>query len=398
MLWWLLKSLVIAVCVVGSNAVLWSYSPGNITACQGDDVTIPWSFTSMPNETVISITWFVKFNVNVFQRNGGVRTLFASLTEGEFFPHSRQHVQFVPSAGLRLQNVTVNDTGLYSVHVSTVDSADNVISYSLSADLNVAAPPVLSGGQLKARRHSAPVLDDVTGVEHVILECGHFIDRGEPPVTVTWRTPSGAVYTNVNYVDGCFLLPLQTVESGSYTCSLTYQSLSRGCLASDSVLLGEAIVYVDENGKWAVREANEGELIAELKSQVQILHQGDQQLKSQVQNLTHNQQILRQENQELKSQFQTLHEEDQELKSQVQNLTHNQQMLNKEDEELKSQVQNLTHNQQILRQENRELKSQVQTLTHNLDIVHQEDEKLKSQDQNLAHRLNQLEKQMINEG
>ncbi|XP_025078913.1 angiopoietin-related protein 7-like [Pomacea canaliculata] len=275
MLCWLVKTLTIVVLVAGSNAVLWSSSPHSILACDGHEVTIPWSFTLIPNETVISITWFV-------ERNDGTKNLFSSLTEGEFFSPSRQHVQFVPNAGLRLQNVTDSDTGVYSVHVSTLDGAGHVTISNRSAAVQVTAPPVLSGGQFLARHRSAPEKDDVTGVWHVILECGQFTDRGRPPVTVQWRTPSGAVYTDVNYQDGYFYLPLQAVELGNYTCSASDESLAGGCLGTDSELLGEATVSVDQNVKLAVMEANQNELIRE----GQILRQENQELKSQVQNLT----------------------------------------------------------------------------------------------------------------
>lgn len=51
---------------------------------------------------------------------------------------------------------------------------------------HITAPPVWSGDQLVARRSSGPVRDNVTGTWHVTLECGHFLDRGQPPVNVEW--------------------------------------------------------------------------------------------------------------------------------------------------------------------------------------------------------------------
>ncbi|PVD18277.1 hypothetical protein C0Q70_20826 [Pomacea canaliculata] len=262
-----------------SSALVWSSSPEvkeNITACAGDDVSIPWSFTTSPTETVIGITWFL-------ERHDGIRTILSSIIDGEFFSLSRQHVQLVPNAGVRLQNVTVRDTGLYSVHVSTSDDAGHVTINNRSAAVEISAPPVLSDGQFLARRRAAPARDDVTGTWHVVLECGQFTDRGQPPINVQWTSPSGTVHTDVNYQDGYFLLPLQAVETGNYTCSLTGSSPARRCLASDSILLRETAVYVDdENVKWTVMEANQREFI----EKEERLRQENEALKSQVQNLT----------------------------------------------------------------------------------------------------------------
>lgn len=97
------------------------------------------------------------------------------------------------------------------------------------------------------------------------------------------QSPSGSVHTDVNYQDGYFLLPLQAVETGNYTCSLTGNSPARRCLASNSTLLRETTVYVDdENVKWTVMEANQREFI----EKEERLRQENEALKSQVQNLT----------------------------------------------------------------------------------------------------------------
>lgn len=69
----------------------------------------------------------------MFQGSDGQRTVFASLTEGEFFPLSRQNVQFVPNAGFRLQNASLNDRGNYSVNVNTLDGTGHVTRSTRSA-------------------------------------------------------------------------------------------------------------------------------------------------------------------------------------------------------------------------------------------------------------------------
>lgn len=97
------------------------------------------------------------------------------------------------------------------------------------------------------------------------------------------QSPSGVIYSDIHYQNGYFLLPLQTVESGNYTCSFLEQGPARRCNATDSIVLGEATVYVDgDNVKWNVMEANERELIEKEK----ILRQENQVLQSEVQNLT----------------------------------------------------------------------------------------------------------------
>ncbi|XP_025078912.1 angiopoietin-related protein 7-like isoform X2 [Pomacea canaliculata] len=267
---WAYRSLTVVLFTAASNAILWSPSPEveNITACVGDDVSFPWSFTTSPSETVIDITWFLE--------NGGNRTPFASLISDEFFSLSRQHVQFVPNAGFLLQNATVNDTGLYSLHIDTVNGTGHVTTSNRSAFLEVWAPPVLFGGQLVARHRAAPVRDDVTGTWHVTLECGQFTDRGQPPVVVEWRTPSGAVHKDAVYQGGYYLLPLQSVETGNYICTLSHENQSRRCLGNDHEVEGVASVYIaDVTAEVAMLKANQSELINE-----------NQELRSQVQNLT----------------------------------------------------------------------------------------------------------------
>nr|KAG5688551.1 hypothetical protein BaRGS_010186 [Batillaria attramentaria] len=53
-------------------------------------------------------------------RDGGDEFVLATLVMGSFFPApgSPVHVQYIPIAGIRLQNVAVTDAGIYSVHVN----------------------------------------------------------------------------------------------------------------------------------------------------------------------------------------------------------------------------------------------------------------------------------------
>lgn len=91
-----------------------------------------------------------------------------------------------------------------------------------------------------------------------------------------WQTPSGAVHKDAIYQGGYFLLPLQSVETGNYICTLSHENQSRHCLGNDHEVVGVASVYIaDVTAEVAMLKANQSELINE-----------NQELRSQVQNLT----------------------------------------------------------------------------------------------------------------
>lgn len=73
------------------------------------------------------------------QKTDGRVTVFASYTNGQFFSLPRDHVQFLPNAGLVIQQATVNDTGLYSVHVNSFDGSGRVSVSNRSALVQVSS-------------------------------------------------------------------------------------------------------------------------------------------------------------------------------------------------------------------------------------------------------------------
>nr|KAG5690540.1 hypothetical protein BaRGS_014673 [Batillaria attramentaria] len=77
-------------------------------ACTGQKVTFPWTFNVTSSEKVVDIEWH--YNAD---------SLLASYVYGNFLPvpTARQQVHFRPNAGLEIRNVTVADSGVYSVFV-----------------------------------------------------------------------------------------------------------------------------------------------------------------------------------------------------------------------------------------------------------------------------------------
>ncbi|KAK7455346.1 hypothetical protein BaRGS_00039467, partial [Batillaria attramentaria] len=150
-------------------------------------------------------------------------------------------------------------------------------------------------GSLTVTQNRAAVVDDVTGELHVDISCGTFTDLGQPPVNVVWQTPSGDLLKSTSYADGRFHLLLENpVTGGNYTCRLSSDSHTAGCLPSSDPLRGQATLVVNEQiARLTLLEANQAALakqnredINHLEAQNAILTQHVHGLQNQNANLT----------------------------------------------------------------------------------------------------------------
>ncbi|KAK7491082.1 hypothetical protein BaRGS_00017646, partial [Batillaria attramentaria] len=82
-----------------------------VTACEGDTIPLVWTFATDPGEHVMDVEWY-------FHAPGVSDEIIATFVAGNFFktPSSRQKLEFLPNAGIRLLNVSQSDFGTYSVH------------------------------------------------------------------------------------------------------------------------------------------------------------------------------------------------------------------------------------------------------------------------------------------
>ncbi|PVD36197.1 hypothetical protein C0Q70_03172 [Pomacea canaliculata] len=166
------------------------------------------------------------------------------MVSGHFLSRAlRPRLTPVPMAGLNVSGVSAANTGNYTVVVNYINggksttetqtlrllvasegclqSRDNMLAWissacALTSRLSPVAPK-LDSGRLEVRHLPNATLSPL----HAQLSCGQFVNLGQPPVSVTWLTPSGENTTSTSSGNGTFLLSLQNpVEGGNYTCMI----------------------------------------------------------------------------------------------------------------------------------------------------------------------------------
>ncbi|KAK7474926.1 hypothetical protein BaRGS_00033813, partial [Batillaria attramentaria] len=121
---------------IASTALEWTSSASfpngtKMEACTGQKVTFPWTFNVTSSEKVVDIEWHYNAAVST-------DSLLASYVYGNFLPvpTARQQVHFRPNAGLEISNVTVADSGVYSVFVfilGDIERQEQIVMLDVSA-------------------------------------------------------------------------------------------------------------------------------------------------------------------------------------------------------------------------------------------------------------------------
>nr|KAG5709745.1 hypothetical protein BaRGS_027770 [Batillaria attramentaria] len=166
---------------------------------------------------------------------------------GSFFaaPSFTTHVEFIPNAGIRLHDVSVSDTGTYSVHVN-LDVHGSIVREIQNAEVKVSDQPLTTDGQLHVKMLPQAAYNISIQQFQVQLSCGDFLPEWMPKVSVLWKTPSNKTLPSTSMDNGRFLLSVPNpVVSGEYTCVLDDTSPASLCVDSDSPLKQGATTSVD---------------------------------------------------------------------------------------------------------------------------------------------------------
>ena len=103
----------------GLHSAHWTTSVRNgdaFYACQDSRITIPWQFATSQGDTINDIQWYF---------SGRSEELIAVEASDAFvpLPAFATRLQQIDNAGLILSNVTVGDTGRYSVEVNGFEAS-----------------------------------------------------------------------------------------------------------------------------------------------------------------------------------------------------------------------------------------------------------------------------------
>ena len=146
-------------CGPGYSCYRWSASLANRAvkyACAGDDVIFPWAVTLSPGETLLTVQW------NYQGRSDEILAVFDS---GLFVlsPAFSSRVSHVTSEGISLSDVSVGDSGRYSVLVTVRDGGGDKVTLWHLAELRLPGEWLCvwpsQGGAGGAGRSSVSVLD-----------------------------------------------------------------------------------------------------------------------------------------------------------------------------------------------------------------------------------------------
>ncbi|PVD39511.1 hypothetical protein C0Q70_02145 [Pomacea canaliculata] len=207
-------------------------------ACPGDTVTLPWSLVTTSSETVNDVEWY-------FAEGGGNNTLIASYIQGELLlSHSeRQHLAFVPNAGLKVSDIAPEDFGQYSVRL-VINSNSSFATKGGYVFVRLPEPPAVSDRLLRARILPSAVQE--SGQWHVQLSCGRFNSRGSLKFSVRWKTPSGQVLNSTYSETREDILTLPNpVEEGNYSCFLDVQDPTAKCAFVSPTMMTSSNLHIN---------------------------------------------------------------------------------------------------------------------------------------------------------
>ncbi|KAK7111148.1 uncharacterized protein [Littorina saxatilis] len=239
-----------------------------LEVCSGDPVKLYWYFNLTQGERLKVIEW-------KHQARGKHGHLVASYEEENFVPTAdfSGRVSHGGTGAIELSCATVLDTGRHTVVVTTVDAAQSLSVHRRSVAVMINDSPKTKSGGLETRQEQKAFHDATTKEWHVRLSCGHFSDRGHPPLDVVWKTPDDGQLSSSDFSDGHFhLLVPNPVKGGNYSCGLPSNTPANKCLPQRSALYTDVTVYVDEvSARFALQEAQLQALKMQVENESQLL-------------------------------------------------------------------------------------------------------------------------------
>ncbi|XP_070173619.1 tenascin-R-like [Littorina saxatilis] len=225
------------------EAYQWKGGPedkATIKACLGGSASFTWSFVTGRGETILGRDWW-------FQESDNEKTQIATYQNNHFYATDRTRFTLLHNAGLSVHDARLQDSGNYSVRVEIHQANSSLASVWRTVTLSVAdKAPATKDGALYVTLNDV-VRDDVTEDWTQQLHCGQFVDIGQPPVDVVWKTPSGEVRKSSYQDNGTFVLSLSSpVQGGIYSCQLAPSAPAVRCLNANSPLLAAAQLNVDD--------------------------------------------------------------------------------------------------------------------------------------------------------
>nr|QBA18389.1 VIgL family C1q-related protein 7 [Littorina littorea] len=207
----------------------WTFQPDTMVySCTGKQVTLPWEFKTDDEESVLQISWIFG---DVFDS-----VLVATVSFDTFVPTEAylQRVHHVTNGGLYLRDVTMKDSGNYTVEVNT-EKHGTLSTSRHSVFLQVGDGLMTQGNELKVKQDPRALWDDSTAQWVIRLICGTFTFMGQPNIHVIWTTPEGETRSSTYYEDNNFYLTLLSpVEGGNYTCLIPIHLLPDICANTSS--------------------------------------------------------------------------------------------------------------------------------------------------------------------
>ncbi|XP_070173740.1 uncharacterized protein [Littorina saxatilis] len=261
------------------EAYQWDGGPedkAKMTACLGGKASFPWSILT-GSETIVNTAWS-------FQAPDKEKTIIATYESAHFYAVDTVRFGFLANAGLSIRFARPQDSGNYSVQVQLQQAkSSELVLAEKTVTLSVTdLPPTTQDGSFYVTLSDA-VRDDVTQDWTLQLHCGQFVDLGQPPVDVAWKTPSGEV-RNSSYRDNdTFVLSVSSpVQGGNYSCRLPPSAPAVRCLTATSPLNAAAQLYVDDKDAILLFcEARQRELEQEKKDQANLLEHQVMQISQQ---------------------------------------------------------------------------------------------------------------------
>ncbi|KAK7446955.1 hypothetical protein BaRGS_00040234 [Batillaria attramentaria] len=218
----------------------------NLSKCVGMEARFPWNYSLPDGGHLVDLQWY-------FQPEGAVEEkpkIIAIQSAGTFIPNVHEpfaphSMTFIENAGLKIDNVALNNSGRYYVKadVRVHETATSYISTGVFLEVHD-GPALVSGeDRLKVSYEVNTSSDANKNDSEVILKCGQFQTRGHPPASVT---PSKDTLNSTSFEDGYFILSLDSsAKAGNYTCSLDSHSSHNTCQTKTDIKQGWAMVDED---------------------------------------------------------------------------------------------------------------------------------------------------------
>lgn len=236
--------------------------------CSGEDVVFPWRYSLDVGDTLVGISWSHRPTA------ADKDTTFGTYGLGSFSAPDKRISQ-VEEAGIKLSNLSSNDSGTYIVNVR-LSGRGGV--HTQNTTLLVAEPPTTKTGRLEVLINDLPVSMTTQTKTATVkngkdrLMCGHFTHLGTPPTSVVWKDPDNRILPSTSYEMGYFILELsEQSKGGNYHCMLNDSSKAVDCLPPDTQLRDTVEVKVAKSSSPSVGASMSGGIIAAIVIVVVIL-------------------------------------------------------------------------------------------------------------------------------